>query len=239
MRMAAGKGAFPAGTVSVPPSDFGFVVREGDFFFLVGIGLHRVLRADQREELVRALEIEFLFDAVLRPTAVDGVFRGVERALVNALNHGNLEVKGGFLLADLDGGQSADALVGTVERSDELLLIVVGDVQLEAEAQAFAFKGALPETFNGGNSVKGLSRACAGGLTVKIEGKADVALGPAAADAGVLRCDAAVVGSADRINVELQGEFLLRESGELDAVDTLVEAVNRGFERTVFGFGNV
>jgi len=49
-------------------------------------------------------------------------------------------MKGGVFLDHVDGGESANSLVGTIEGSDELLLIVMRDVQLQAEAHAVAFQ---------------------------------------------------------------------------------------------------
>ena len=69
-------------------------------------------------------------------------------------------MKAGVLLAHMDGGQSANPLVGTVKRSDELLLIIMRDVQLQAEAHAVAFQRALPHSLGARDGIGKL--LCAG-----------------------------------------------------------------------------
>src|SRR5260370_19835686 len=105
--------------------DFRVSVREGDFFFLIGIRLHRVLRADEFKKLVRASKIQFLLDVVLRPASGNGRFCGVERPVINAAHHWNLKMNAGVFLAHMYGGQPADALVGTIEGGYDFLLVVM------------------------------------------------------------------------------------------------------------------
>ena len=68
-------------------------------------------------------------------------------------------MEGRFLLAHFDCGEAADALVGAVERTDELLLIIMRDVKLEAEAHAVALHCALPYPFGAGDCIRWLSFA--------------------------------------------------------------------------------
>lgn len=163
------------------------VIRKRGFFFPIRVGLHGVLRTNQCKELIRALKVELLRDAVLRPTAGHNALCRVERASVGAFHDWNFEVKSIVFLADLDGGESAHALVGTVEGRYELLLIIVRDVQLEAEAHAVSFECALPNAFCARDGIRRLSRAGPGCLAMENEPQADAALGPATVDAAVIR----------------------------------------------------
>lgn len=178
-------------------------VGEGDFFFSVGIGLYGVLRANEFEKLIGAFEIEFLLDAILRPAPIDSRFCGVERAVVDTSHYGNLEMKGGVLLADLYGGETAYLLVGAIEGGDELLLIVMRDVKLQAEAHAVAFQRALPHAFRAGDGIGWLLCAGAGGLAMKNKREADVALRPATVDTAMIGRNPAFIGSADGSHIEL------------------------------------
>src|SRR5882762_7652091 len=160
-----GKRAWPAWkSECAGERDLCFFVGEGDFFFLVRIGFYGVLRADEFEKLVGALEIEFLLDAVLRPASGDSCLGSVERAVVDASHNRNLEMKDGVFLADLDGGQPANSLVGAIEGGYELLLIVMRNVKLQAEAHAVAFQRALPHTFRASDGIGWLFCAGVGGL---------------------------------------------------------------------------
>jgi hypothetical protein len=219
--------------------DLRFDVREDDFFFLVGIRFYRVLRADQFEKLVGATEIQFLLDAVLRPPSGDSCFCGVERAVVDAGHYGNLEMKGGVFLADFDGGQASYLLIRAVEGGDELLLVVMWNMQLQAEAYAVAFQRALPHSLGARNCIGRFFCASTGSLTMENERQAYVALCPAAVDSGVIRRDPSFVGSAHRSHIETERGFFSSEGSHFNAVNALIEAVDGGFQWAVFQFGNM
>ena len=76
-------------------------------------------------------------------------------------------MKGGVFLAHLDSGQTAYLLIGAIEGGDELLLVVVLNVELQTQAHAVAFQGALPDSFGGGDGIGRLSCASTRGLTMK------------------------------------------------------------------------
>src|SRR5260370_27720894 len=105
-------------------------------------------------------------------------------------------MKGGVLLADSNSGETADALVGAVERGYKLLFIIMRDVQLKAQAHAVSFHGALPHSFRAGDGIRRFSRAGAGGLAMKHEREAGAALHPSAVDAGVTCGYFPFIGSA-------------------------------------------
>src|SRR5256885_11818156 len=83
-------------------------------FRSIRIRLHRILWADQFKKLVRALKIQFLLDAVLLPASSNGRLCGVEGAVIDSAHDWNFKMKAGVFLAHMDGGQSANSLVGTV-----------------------------------------------------------------------------------------------------------------------------
>src|SRR5437660_1910887 len=193
---SGGKRALPAGkSERAGERDFRFCVRESDFFFLIRVGFYGSLRANQLKKLVGALKIQPLLATVLRPASVDGRFGGVERAVINASHHGNFKVKTGVVLAHLDGGKSTYAHVWAIERSNELLAIVMRDMQLQAQAQAVAFERALPYSFGAGNSVGRFLCAGSRRLAMKNKRQADTALHPVTIDAALIRCQLSFVGS--------------------------------------------
>lgn len=102
-----------------------------------------------------------------------------------------------------------------------------------------AFESALPDAFGGGDGVGGLFGAGTCCLAMKDKLQADAALRPGAFNAGVVGGEFSFVGGADGGYIEIQEGIFLGERGDFDAVDALVEAVNRGFERTIGRFRNV
>src|SRR5207253_1114181 len=130
-----------------------FRIRKGHLFFAVGIRSYGILRAHQLEQLIRALELQVASDPALRPNPGDHGFCRVYRALVDAIHEGNLKMKDGQLLADLDGRHAADALIGTIESRNKLLFIIVRNVQLKTQTQAVGFERALPHAFGAKDSV--------------------------------------------------------------------------------------
>jgi hypothetical protein len=72
---------------------------------------------------------------------------------------------------------------------------------------------------------------------VKSKRQADAALGPDTVDAAVIQREFPPVGSANRRDVELDGERFQSHRGDLDAVNGLIEAIDGGGERTVRRFG--
>src|SRR5690348_400454 len=148
-------------------------------------------------------------------------------------------MKYSFFLADLGGRKSADALVGAVESCDEMLLIVMRDVKLEAETHAIAFERPLPHTFGTCDGIGGLFRPSSGRLAVESQRKTDAALRPNAFDAGMIRQDLPLVGSAHGRNGELEMGILQRKRGHFDAVNALIQAIDGSLERAVLRFRNM
>src|SRR5437764_14060393 len=74
---------------------------------------------------------------------------------------------------------------------------------------------------------------------MECKGKTDIALRPYALNSGVIGGDFSFEDCAYGGNAELETGAVLRESGDFDAVDTLIEAVHGGFERALFSLGNV
>src|SRR4029077_8664514 len=105
--------------------------RKGDLFFLVRIRLRGGLRADQIEKLVRALKIQLLLGAILRPASADDRLCGVECAVINAAHHGNFKMKGGVLLANVDCWQTTHTLVMYSDGGHQDLLTFMPDVPSE------------------------------------------------------------------------------------------------------------
>src|SRR5215469_6287170 len=112
-------------------------------------------------------------------------------------------------------------------------------MELKAQAQAIGFQRRLPNSFGTSNSIARLPGSRPGGLTMEGERKTDVTLRPNTLNTGMVRSDFPFVGSRDRRNAEPEISSVLRESGYLDAVYALIQAVNCGFERAIFGFRNV
>src|SRR5437899_1853609 len=127
----------------------GMGVRERDFLLFVWIRLSGILRANQFKKLVGTPKLEPLLDAALRPSTGDDRLCGVEHAIVDAAHNRYFKMEGGIFLANFGGWQAIDALVGAIERGEELMLIVMRDVQLQAEAHAVAFERALPNSLGG------------------------------------------------------------------------------------------
>src|SRR6266566_3137341 len=155
-----------------------FWIRKGHLFFAVGIRSYRILRTHELEQLIQALKLQVARDPALRPNPGNDGFCGVYRAFVDAIHDGNLKMKDGQLLADLDGRHAADALIGTVESGNKLLFIIVRNVQLKTQAQAVGFERALPHAFGAGDGVVRLPGSGAGNLAMKEERKTHVALRP-------------------------------------------------------------
>ena len=62
-------------------------------------------------------------------------------------------MKDGQLLADINCRKPADALIGAVQRRNQLLLIVMRNVKLKAQAEAVGFQCSLPHAFHAGNRI--------------------------------------------------------------------------------------
>src|SRR5271165_746901 len=218
--------------------DVGFGVGEGDFFLDVGVRLGGILRAADFQRLILADEIQFLRDVGLRPGAGDGVFRGVDGPFVGAAYAGDFEIYRGLFLADFAGREAADALVEAVEGGDHLLFVVVGDVELQAEAQAGSFESALPSAFGGENGV-GFAAGDAGSFAMESNGNGDAGLAPSAFEGLVGGGEFAFEGGACTGDFESDSGFVAGDVGGFDVVDGLVEAVQFGVELAVGGFGEM
>src|SRR5262245_3778646 len=148
-------------------------------------------------------------------------------------------MKNSQLLADVDGREAADALIGTVQRRNKVLLVVVGDVELKAQTEAIGFHGALPHALHAGDGIARLFCSGPSGLTMKRKRKPNVALRPGAFNAGVVRREFPLELSANGGNTEPNIGIVLRERSDFNSVNALIEAVDRGFEGTLWGFGNM
>ena len=208
-------------------------VRERDFLLFVWIRLSGILRANQFKKLVGTPKLEPLLDAALRPSTGDDRLCGVEHAIVDAAHNRYFKMEGGIFLANFGGWQAIDALVGAIERGEELMLIVMRDVQLQAEAHAVAFERALPNSLGGKDGIGGLPCADSGRLAVKNQGEAHTALCPSAVYRSTISGEISFVGSTNGGHIEVQRGIFLDERCDFNAVDALIEAVDGGFEGAV------
>ncbi len=137
-------------------------------------------------------------------------------------------MKGGVLLAHVDCWQTTHTLVRTIERGDELLLIVMRDVQLQTEPHAVAFQRALPDSFAAGDRIGWLLCAGSRGLAMKDQRQAGAALDPVAFNAGMNGRKLSFIGSAGGSHIEMEDGILHGESGHFNAVNALIQTVDGG-----------
>jgi len=144
-------------------------------------------------------------------------------------------MKGGFLEFHPDGRQTADLLIETIQRANELTVSVVSDVQLQTEAQTMRFERGLPKTFDGENGFRGFASSGAGSLPVKEEWQGSVALGPHAINGLVIGGNLALEMRANGSDVEIQsgrGDF---DRTGFNGEDALVETVERSVVGAIGG----
>ena len=134
------------------------------------------MRAHKLDQLIRALKIQVVRDSALGPVPRDDRLCGVESAFVDALNDRNLKMKDGQLLAYFDGREPGDALIGTVEGREKMLLIIVGHMELKTQTEAVGLQRALPHAFDASDGIARLFRSRAGGLTMKGKRKSHITL---------------------------------------------------------------
>src|SRR5208283_724752 len=92
--------------------------REGNDFFSVWIGMSWGLRSLQWKGLIGSLEHQILFSAGLRPFPCQSALDRIEPAFEGTIHGGNFKIKLRLFQADLGRGQSAHALIKTIECSD-------------------------------------------------------------------------------------------------------------------------
>src|SRR5579862_6504617 len=120
-----------------------------------------------------------------------------------------------------------------------MFFVVVRNVELQAQTHAGGFEGTLPNAFDGENSIAGRLCARAVSFAMKDKWKADAALRPEAIDGLMARGNFCFVGRADRGDSKIEGVFVLSEGRDINAINALIETVERRFPGAICGFGDM
>src|SRR5579871_1522719 len=128
------------------------------------------------------MERELCRIAILAPCARHRVPNRIDRAVVGAVDRGQLEMYLRIAFGRLRRVKSVDALIDAVHRCDEPPLRVMRNVQLQSIAHAVRFDRALPRALRRRHRTSRTLRKRNAGLPMKYERQVCPTLGPNAID---------------------------------------------------------